>query len=228
MSQLSTEYKIEYIGDEKEPIIIIDNYSGQVDYLLSQAIAAHYSDPGISYPGVRANTASNYLLVRQKLLSNAIQQTFGFNDGISSASCSFSIVTTLPEMLSPAQRIPHYDDTSPDLLAALHYLKSDATGGTAFYKHRRTGFETITPERAKTYSEALREDDREYGPPEPGYIYGNNKRYKMTAEIPAKPDRLVIYRGRTLHSGVIPETFALTDDPLLGRVTMNTFLTRTK
>ena len=228
MPPLSTQYKIEYIGDEKEPVVIIDTYSGQVDYLLSKALTAEYASPGVSYPGVRADTASNYLIVRQELLSDAIYQAFGFKNGVSSASCSFSIVTTSPEHLSPAQRIPHYDDTGSDLLAALHYLKGANTGGTAFYKHRRTGFETITPERAKLYSNALREDDLEYGPPKSGYIYGDTERFKMIAEIPAKPDRLIIYRGRTLHSGVIPKQFLLTDDPLQGRVTINTFLTHTK
>ncbi len=86
----------------------------------------------------------------------------------------------------------------------------------------------MTVNRAPRYREALAADEKEFGPPEPGYIYGDTSRFEMIADIPAKPDRLIIYRGRTLHSGVIPNDLKLTNDPLNGRVTLNTFLVKQK
>ena len=46
----------------------------------------------------------------------------------------------------------------------------------------------------------------------------------MIGEVEARPDRLVLYRGRLLHSGVIPAPQALSDDPKTGRLTINMFL----
>jgi hypothetical protein len=46
----------------------------------------------------------------------------------------------------------------------------------------------------------------------------------MIDEVEAAPDRLVLYRGMQLHSGVIPDPAALSSDPRKGRVTINMFL----
>ena len=46
----------------------------------------------------------------------------------------------------------------------------------------------------------------------------------MTGAVEARPDRLVLYRGRLLHSGVIPEGASLSSDPAEGRLTINMFL----
>lgn len=216
-------YQIKQLGNEKEPVVIIDNFSGQVQFLLSQAMNAHYAPAGVGYPGIRAKADSFYLGIRRQLLSEIMMQVFGFKRGANCESCTFSIVTTPPNELEPAQRIPHYDDTGEHVLAALHYLKED-TGGTSFYRHRSTGFETVTPERAEAYRQALCDEDGEYGTPASGYIYGDTEHFELIADVPAKADRMVIYRGRTLHSGSIGPSFEPTADPAKGRVTINTFL----
>ena len=46
----------------------------------------------------------------------------------------------------------------------------------------------------------------------------------MIDEVEARPDRLVLYRGRQLDSGVIPDIAALSPDPRRGRLTINMFL----
>ena len=46
----------------------------------------------------------------------------------------------------------------------------------------------------------------------------------MIGEIEARPDRMVIYRGRTLHSGIIHSDLPLVADPKRGRLTVNTFV----
>ena len=224
MSQTESHYEIKQFGNEKEPIVIIDNFSGQVQFLRSQAINAHYKPAGVGYPGVRADADSFYLGIRRQLLSDIVQEVFAFKHGAIYESCTFSIVTTPPDELAPAQRIPHYDDTGDHVLAALHYINGSEMDGTSFYRHRRTGFESVTPERADTYRHALSADEQEFGPPEVGYMYGDTARYEMIGDIPAKPDRMIIYRGRTLHSGSISASFEPIADPAKGRVTINTFL----
>lgn len=48
----------------------------------------------------------------------------------------------------------------------------------------------------------------------------------MIGEIAAVPDRLILYRGRLLHSGVIPQRDKLSSDPAAVRLTINLFLER--
>jgi hypothetical protein len=42
--------------------------------------------------------------------------------------------------------------------------------------------------------------------------------------VEAVPDRMLIYHGSLLHSGVIPPGMLLTEDPREGRLTANLFL----
>ncbi len=105
----------------------------------------------------------------------------------------------------------------------MHYLLGPESGGTAFYRHRATGFEAITPDRQARYEDAAQAEDHS-GEPGPAYHYGDNDRYEMIGEIEAKPDRFILYRGWSLHSGVIPTNANLSADPSEGRLTINMFL----
>ncbi|MGX7953169.1 DUF6445 family protein [Tsuneonella sp. HG249] len=212
------------IGREGEPIVVIDGFSGQVDELLAAGRSADYRPGGASYPGIRAWAEPGYLDLRRDLMFGAMQRVFGFTRGIRCEVSTFSLVTLPESDLAPLQRIPHYDHSSGELIAVMHYLQGPESGGTAFYRHRRTGYETITEAREPAYNAALAEDEREFGMPRARYHYGNSDRYEMLDEVEAVPDRLVLYRGRQLHSGVIPAADALSADPEKGRLTINMFL----
>ncbi len=215
---------IHRFGREEEPVVVIDNFSGKAEELLEAGRRAPYQDGGASYPGLRSWAEPDYLDVRRDLMFQIMGQVFGFRRGISCEVSTFSLVTLAPEELSPLQCIPHYDHSSGELIAIMHYLLGPETGGTAFYRHRRTGFETITDAREPHYNAALGADQREYGMPARGYYYGDSDRYELIGEVEAQPDRLILYRGRLLHSGVIPDPAALSADPREGRLTINMFL----
>ena len=68
----------------------------------------------------------------------------------------FSIVTTPPEALAPIQRLPHVDGLEPDRIAILVYLSGAEQGGTAFYRQRSTGFETVNAARFPAFEAALK------------------------------------------------------------------------
>jgi hypothetical protein len=217
--------RIQRVGDENEPVVVIDGFSGQVGALRQAAIAAEYRPGGASYPGLRARADPSYLDIRRDLMMQVMMQVFGLRRGIRCETCTFSLVTLAEAELSPLQRIPHYDHSSSGLIAVMHYLSDETSGGTAFYRHRRTGFGVISPDRVAAYGTALAEDEREYGMPPARYHFGESDRFTMTGAVDAKPDRLVLYRGRTLHSGIIPDAAALSADPATGRLTVNMFLT---
>ena len=222
MSQAQVD--IQRLGNEGEPLVIIDGFSGIPGELLERGRSATYQDAGAMYPGLRSWCEPDYLDRNRDLMFQVLQQVFGFRQGISLDVSTFSLVTLAPEDLAPIQRIPHYDHASGEVVAIMHYLLGPETGGTAFYRHKRTGFETITDDREAAYNAGLEADEAEYGMPPPEYCYGNTDRYELIGEVEARPDRLVLYRGRQLHSGVIPNPHELSTDPRQGRLTINMFL----
>lgn len=215
---------VQQIGEEREPVVIIDNFTGQPDRLRAMGEAARYYPAGVDYPGRRAPADPSYLDIRRDLMMQVMARVFGLTRSIQCEVAAFSIVSLAPQDLSPRQRIPHHDHSDAGRVAIMHYLDGPESGGTAFYRHKRTGFEAITPEREAAYAEALAEDDRQFGEPARTYPSGDSERFEQIGAVEARIDRLALYRGRQLHSGIIPAPQALSDDPRKGRLTVNMFL----
>lgn len=214
---------VQRIGREGEPLVIVDNFTGQPERLRAMGEAARYYPAGVDYPGIRAPADPSYLDLRRNLMMQIMGQVFGLTRSIQCEVAAFSVVSLAPDALSPRQRIPHHDHSDAGRVAIMHYLGGPETGGTAFYRHRRTGFETISPDREATYQTALDQDDLEFGPPPVGYPT-DSERFEQIGAVEAQVDRLAMYRGRALHSGIIPDPAALSDDPRQGRLTVNMFL----
>jgi hypothetical protein len=132
-------------------------------------------------------------------------------------------VSKHPSELSSAQRAPHFDTTDEKHLALLHYLRVPAGSGTAFYRQRSTGIERVTEENIDRFV-ATAKREAELLPTDSGYISGSDKFFEQVAAIEAIPDRLIIYRGSLLHSGIIPPDMDFSDDPRRGRLTANLFV----
>lgn len=215
---------VERLGLEGEPLVIIDNFTGQPERLRAMGKAARYHPAGMDYPGIRALADPSYLDLRRQLMMQVMTRVFGLTRGVECEIAAFSLVTLAPEQLSLRQRIPHHDHSDGGRVAVMHYLGGPETGGTAFYRHRRTGFEAITPAREAAYAAGLAEDEREYGTPPASYPMGDSAAFEQIGMVEARVDRLALYRGRQLHSGVIPDPAALSEDPGAGRLTINMFL----
>lgn len=212
------------IGREGNPIVCIDNFSGRVDDLLLAGRAADFRSGGAGFPGMRAAMSPSYLEHNGDQLVRTIVSTFGFRQGIALKRATYSLVCTPERDLSYGQRLPHFDDASGRVVAIMHYLLGPESGGTAFFRHRRTGFESIDSSRVAAYDAALAKDEKEFGEPAAAYHRGNSERFECIAEIDARPDRLIMYRGTTLHSGSIPDPGKLSSDPGKGRLTINMFV----
>ncbi|WP_303828287.1 DUF6445 family protein [Asticcacaulis taihuensis] len=130
------------------------------------------------------------------------------------------MVTQQPETLTPRQRAPHIDTVEAKYLAILHYLSDTPGTGTAFFRQRSTGIERVTAESFDRYVAAAEAENTDAH----GYITGSNAWFEEIGRVEAKPDRLVIYEGCLLHSGLIPPDMPLSDDPLVGRLTANLFV----
>lgn len=218
----SPQITVRRMGGEGEPLVIVDNFHPDPDGLRALAAASSFGPAGVNYPGLRAPAPPAHLQPCQSVLAEAMGDAFGFAIPTLIAT-DFSLVTTPPGELSPIQRLPHFDGAHPRVVALLHYLSDQADGGTFFYRHRATGFETVTAERVDAYRQAI---EREYAatPPQPAYFGASDDRFEQIDHVPAKYNRAVLYRGLTLHSGEIPDAGALSSDPARGRLTINTFL----
>ena len=95
--------------------------------------------------------------------------------------------------------------------------------GTAFYRQRLTGIERVTEVNVGIFIAAARAAESRMSEGA-GYIVDSNHSYEQIGAINAVPDRLLIYQGSLLHSGIIPEGMTLSNDPRLGRLTANLFV----
>jgi hypothetical protein len=214
------------VGLEQQPVLVLDGLLRDATTLIDYAEREVRFDPASGehggYPGLRAPAPLNYVNMLVRTVSPAIEKAFDLVDvKLSRAQCNLCLVTLPPDRLAPLQRIPHIDTVDPLQFALLHYLCDPSHGGTAFYRHRGTGFETVTPERAPAYEAARRGELAGTGT---GYITGDTEHYEQTACFDARFDRLLIYRSRHLHSGQIRSPATLNDDPRTGRLTANVFL----
>lgn len=211
------------IGLERQPIAIVDHFHPDPSSLRAFAAAAPFEPARRQYPGVRAALPDDYFHAVRPALSQVLAGVFGHCAGIALLDASFSIVTTPSDALSVQQRLPHFDAVEAARIALVHYLGGEACGGTAFYRHRATGFETIDGARAPAYLDAVRAEAMSAQPP-PAYIDGPTPFFEQISSVEARPNRAVIYRSALLHSGKIPATATLSADPLRGRLTVTAFL----
>lgn len=221
---MTAAIRVEHIGRERQPIIVIDDFVPDPAHLRAAAEALEYRTMGPHYPGLRAEVAAEDVAAYLAPIQTLIAQTFGFQGPSQVISAGYSIVTTRPADLTPIQRLPHFDGLEAERIALLHYLDGQERGGTAFYRHRSTGYETISADRHASYDAALHREVAQHGLPEPAYISGDTLLYERIARFEAKPNRALIYRGHLLHCADLPGNLDFTPDPRTARLTVNTFL----
>lgn len=217
-------YRVLTHGREEQPVVLIDNFLPDAEALVREAGALEFRQVGPYYPGVRAPARPDALAPATALLETALREVFGITTGVALVECYYSLVTTPPEALAPIQRLPHFDTTDPGRIALLHYLCGPESGGTRFFRHRKTGYETITAERFPRYRDRLNAEAQASGVPPARYFSGDTEQFELLAAHEAKFNRAIIYRGITLHSGYIPEDLSFSGDPARGRLTINTFM----
>lgn len=210
------------IGSEAQPLAIVDDFAPDPDALRAAAAATRFGAAAHYYPGVRAPLPPDYWRAQQAVVAAALAQAFGDTRPARVIDASFSMVTRSPAALTRAQRLPHCDAHAPDRIALVHYLSLDDAGGTAFFRHRSTGYETIDAGRTAAYHARLDAELRADGRL-PGYIAGDTPLFERVALVEARYNRAVLYRSFLLHSGAIAPDAALTPDPARGRLTVTAF-----
>jgi hypothetical protein len=218
------------VGKDQSPVVVIDDFSGRLDEILAiaQALAPYPALKRNYYPGLRrmiepADQAAN-AYVEQTCRDSAqfLAGAFDIED-FTLIEASFSMVTTRPPDLTRPQRAPHFDSPDQKYYALLHYLRVPPGSGTAFYRQRSTGIERVTE---RNIAQFILTAEREAAllANDSGYIHGSDPYFEQIGAVEAVPDRLIIYQGSLLHSGIIPAGMAFSSDPREGRLTANLFV----
>ena len=221
--------EIRRFGNRQSAVVVIDDFSGSLEHILEIAEdLAPYPRHTNYYPGVRriftaADTAANaYVEEACERAAQFIARAFDI-DVFDLIEASFSMVTLKPAELSPAQRAPHFDTTDQKDLALLHYLRGPPNSGTAFFRQRATGIERVTELNVSVFDPVAEVQNAQL-PADSGYFHGSDEFYEQIGAVEAVPDRLIIFQGSLLHSGIIPPDVPLTGDPRQGRLTANIFV----
>lgn len=213
------------VGRERAPLLVIDDFASEPEPLVRTAARKPFGQVPGFFPGIRAEAPLSYQHYVIGQLRDLLLDFFELEgSAIRFTMCHYSLVTTPPAKLAMPQRIPHVDSLERHGLASIHYLFRGGYGGTAFYRHRKTGFETLDEPRSKTYFRSLESENDGPNLPAPEYINGDTPLFEQIAREDGVFNRLLVYRRNSLHSGCIDRDFVPDPNPLTGRLSINSFL----
>ncbi len=220
-----TAVQLHYVGRERQPVLVIDDFVPDPRALIDEAAQLQYTTIGPHYPGIRAGVPAARVRAFLAPIVDLLCSSFECGSQLQVLEAYYSLVTTRPGELRPIQRLPHFDGLERERLALLHFISSDRSSGTAFYRHRSTGFESVDAVRYPQFSAALTGEAAKHGLPDPAYISGDTPMYEQIASFDGAFNRALVYRGHVLHCALLPGGLSYSSDPRVGRLTVNTFLT---
>jgi len=220
--------KVLHIGHARTPIIVIDDFAADTTPLIrcaGEAVASYGPDDTSMYPGIRTKLPQTYVRSVLDALFRLFFQVYQVpaDLGLKPVNAVFSLIATPEVELAPKQCAPHFDSTRPYYLAVLHYLNDGPFCDTGLFRHRETGFERITESNLERYIRSREEHLERVGAPEKAYIKDSNEQFELYDRIPYRANRLVVYPGNLLHSGLVDPQVDIDADPATGRLTANIF-----
>lgn len=216
-----------YVGIEKTPVFVLDNFLEDIEGTILQELEQlNFNAAPTYYPGIRSKLPNQYIVSISQALIPLLHQIYAIPPGytVEFFDSYYSLVTCAPEELSVEQRIPHFDGTDEYRFALLHYLNPNSHGGTAFFRHTPTNIERISESKAEQFLSSVSQHFTHYGEPKDQYIDDSNQQFTKIGEVPYLQNRMVIYPGNLLHSGMINPNIDIDASPFSGRLTANVFL----
>ncbi len=226
VNRSATPY-LNHVGQEKTPVFILDNFLENLSQdLLYNVDKLGFEQATTYYPGIRARLPEEYILSVARALVPLIQKIYSIPTDyqLEFFDSYYSLVTAKPDELLPEQQIPHFDGADKYRFALLHYLNPNPHGGTAFFRHNITGLERVYETQTDAFLSSV---SKYYGTrtvEKTKYIDSSNTHFTKIGEIPYVPNRMAIYPGNLLHSGMINPDIDIDASPVSGRLTANIFL----
>lgn len=214
--------RLRKVGVEQQPLLIVDDVLADPWAMIDAARAADfYRPPHTNYPGLNANLPEAYYRTVVTALRGPMEAAFDLSAGaVLKFFGFFALATTPSDKASPAQRLPHLDGPDPGRLAIVHYLCRGDFGGTGFFRHQATGFESVDASRQEAYGAALQ---AELSRERVGFAGRDTPGYDLVEAVEPVFNRLIVYRGHVLHAGLLGQGGG-SADPVAGRLTANGFV----
>lgn len=209
---------------------VVDDVLADPDALVQLAAErrGRFSPVNFSaYPGIYLEMPAPVALRLNDFFAQHLRREFDSRRTLR-VECRLSMVTLPPQALRPFQSICHADgqkiDATQSIQASVLYLFKDTSlGGTSFYEAARSAAET-----AELFRDSLTLPapafTQKYGIAQ-RYLCDSNEWFTHVGRVAAKWNRMVVYDGSMLHSGDIFASERLSEDPRLGRLTLNGFFT---
>ncbi len=217
--------QLKRIGQEQQPLLIVDDVLADPDAMIDAAREAGFYVPEHThYPGLNAPLPESYYRTVVTTLRGPIAAAFGLSsDAYLKYFGFFALATTAAAQAEPIQKIPHHDSPDPNRLAMVHYLCRGDHGGTGFFRHKATGFESVDHARHPAYVDIARAQLAARGAGAPAYAGADMADYELIGRAEPVFNRLILYRNHVLHSALLGPQ-AGDRDPGLGRLTANGFI----
>lgn len=215
------------VGKEQTPVFILDNFLENLTPTLLQDLEQlNFEHAPTYYPGIRAKLPDQYILAVTRALVPLLHQIYSIpaDHQVEFFDSYYSLVTKAPSDLSVEQQVPHFDGTEQYRFALLHYLSPHRHGGTAFYRHNDTQTERVYEDNVEQFLSSVSSHFEQHGGPVGEYIADTNSQFTKIGEIPFTQNRMAIYPGNLLHSGVINPATDIDTSPVTGRLTANVFI----
>jgi hypothetical protein len=222
------EVDVRIVGVEQTPVLVIDQPLVSAEDLLADAVgdANFLADRRFAYPGIHAELPDSYVDTLLPDLRERLRAVYEIPSHLEPCVVRrlYSLITTPPEDLAPLQRVPHFDALNTYYFATVHYLADGPYSGTGIFRHRPTGFERISESRYPDFVQAAEAHMKTHGLPDAKYIDSTTEHFELIEAIEYKPNRLIVYPGNLLHSGLIQPENDVSWDPSAGRLTANLFI----
>ncbi len=228
MSTDKADLSIDFLGLTKAPLLTIDGGSSIIAELREYAVlkSDFALDQVTSYPGVRAALPRQYVITSIKSLLPYIYKIFKIPSHLNPypKDNNYSLVSKRGDELTPIQTVPHFDTNNPYSISIIHYLNDGDFGGTGFFRHKPTNYEYIDVARRSSYLKSIESYLRNNISAVPAYCDESHPEFEMYQSIDYKPDRMVIFQGYMLHSGLVCGDRDISSSPEYGRLTANMFI----
>jgi hypothetical protein len=219
---------IRVVGNEQTPVIVIDDPIVSTDMLRQAAIedGGFHLDRQSFYPGVRTILPDGYVDTVLPLLLPLLREVYEIPGAFEHQVIQrlFSLIATPPEELGILQRVPHIDAMNPWYFATVHHLNPGPYCGTGIFRHRPTGFERLTSSRYQDFVAAAEAHMKANGVPPAKYIDSSTDHFELIETLEYRQNRMLIYPGNLLHSGLVQPERDIGWDPRTGRLTANLFI----
>lgn len=215
-----------FMGIDRRPLLIIDSVLRYPEQLVKYAVEhGQFRTPhGTSYyPGMNGVLPQNYGTTLLPALRPILEGVFFIpRDKPVSLDSYFGLATYDVKALKPEQCVPHFDSSNPFRVALIHFLFKKPYGGTAFFRHLPTMYESVAGERFKPYCAQVTQELETLVTPQ-AYVSTETPRYSQIDYVEGIYNRLIAFSTTSLHSGILNEV-ELSTDPDVGRLTANCFV----